>query len=77
MLHFWNTGVKGELMNDSVCLIEFHFRDDTYAIRYEKKNWRAAMRVVGRWASNPELSLTWQQASRIAWLIRETEEPPV
>lgn len=44
---------------------------ERYILLFTAANRSAALRTIGRWASNPELNFTWYDAARLTQKIRE------
>jgi hypothetical protein len=51
-----------------VCLCKGRER---YVVLFDEPGRREALRTLGRWASNHELSFTWYDAARLSKEIRE------
>lgn len=49
--------------------------DDRYIILWTPATMGEALRTLGRWASNPELSFTWHDAAKLSERIREEHAP--
>ncbi len=49
---------------------------ERYIFLYNDENRREVLRVLGRYASNPELSLTWYDAAVLSQKIRRSEPKP-
>ncbi len=47
---------------------------DRYIFMYDDENYDEALRALGRFASNPELSFTWRDASLLAVKIKKLRE---
>ena len=49
---------------------------ERYIFLYNDENRREVLRVLGRYASNPELSLTWYDAAVLSQKIRRSQPKP-
>ena len=47
--------------------------DETFRVEFTDSTRREAMRVLGKWAGNPDISLTWFQAAVMCNRIRHAE----
>lgn len=58
-------------------IIETYHRrgDDRYIILWTPSTMNEALRTLGRWASNPDLSFTWYDAAKVSEKIRAELEP--
>lgn len=57
---------KGE-----VHVVGMQWGDETYSLVFRAENKQEALRTLGRWAGNPELSFQWSHAARLAPCIRK------
>lgn len=48
---------------------------ERYVFLYDDANRAEALRTLGRYASNPELSFTWYDAAVLSQKIRQTKQP--
>jgi hypothetical protein len=44
---------------------------ETFAVWYERNDPTSAMRMLGRWASDPELSFSWYEAALMSEQVRQ------
>jgi len=56
---------------DDLCIVALAKGDERYIILYDVADAIAACCQLGRWASDPRLSLTWHEAAYMAQLIRQ------
>ena len=47
--------------------------DERYIVLFDEAHRADALRTIGRWASNAELSFSWYDAARVSQRIRKTE----
>jgi hypothetical protein len=50
--------------------------EERYVFLYDDASRAEALRVLGRYASNPELSFTWYDAAVLSQKIRQESEKP-
>jgi len=48
--------------------------NERYVFVYDDESWAEAFRVLGRFASNPELSFTWYDAAVMSQKIRQIRQ---
>lgn len=60
------------------CVYLTAFRKDatgeTYALLWRQETITEALRTLGKWASNPELSFSWYDAALLALKIRQFDQ---
>jgi hypothetical protein len=44
---------------------------EVYAVFFRRSDQAAALAVIGRWASDPELSFSWYDAAVLSWQVRQ------
>ena len=49
--------------------------EERYVFLYDDSSKAETLRVLGRFASNPELSMTWYDAAVLSQKVRKTETP--
>jgi len=54
-----------------LCLFRHDPSKERYILLYEDHRRVDALRQIGRWAANPELSLTWYEAAQLAAKARK------
>lgn len=50
--------------------------DERYIVLFAEDRRSDALRIVGRWASNPDLSFTWEDAAALSEQIRGAQATP-
>jgi hypothetical protein len=60
-------------MNDDVHIIGTIKGKERYVILFDDRHRSEALRTIGRWASDPELSFTWYDAAMASQKIRRIE----
>lgn len=50
--------------------------EERYVFLFDEASRTEALRVLGRYASNPELSFSWYDAAVLSQKIRESSAPP-
>lgn len=60
-------------MNNDIHAIALPKGNERYVLMFSEQNRAEALRTLGRWASNPELSFSWYDAAILSQRIRETE----
>lgn len=57
-------------LQDHVLTVALAKGQERYVIVFDESETCEAMRTIGRWASNPELSFSWYDAARLSAEIR-------
>ena len=60
-------------MNDDINVLALVKGRERYIFLYEDSQRAEALRVLGRFASNPELSFTWYDAAVLSQKVRQME----
>lgn len=61
-------------MNQDINVLALVKGAERYIFLYDDANRAEALRVLGRFASNPELSFTWYDAAVLSQKIRQTSQ---
>ncbi len=60
-------------MNDEIQVVAMPKGNDRYIVLFDEAHRADALRTIGRWASDPQLSLTWLDAAEMSSSIRNME----
>lgn len=60
-------------MNDEIQVVAMPKGKERYIILFDEAHRADALRTLGRWASDPQLSLTWMDAAELSSSIRNME----
>ncbi len=62
-------------MNDDINVLALVKGDDKYVFLFDDKNRTETLRMLGRYAADPELSFTWYDAAILSQRIRAMAAP--
>ena len=64
-------------MSDDINVLALVKGEERYIFLYDDKNRAETLRMLGRYASNPELSFTWYDAAVLSQKIRKSMQTEV
>lgn len=62
-------------MSQDINVLAFVKGEERYVFLYDDENRAETLRMLGRYASNPELSFTWYDAAVLSQKIRKAMQP--
>jgi hypothetical protein len=67
---------EGRAVSQDINVLALVKGEERYVFLYDDASRAEALRVLGRYASNPELSFTWYDAAVLSQKIRQETEKP-
>lgn len=67
---------EGQAVSQDINVLALVKGEERYVFLYDDASRAEALRILGRYASNPELSFTWYDAAVLSQKIRQESEKP-